>query len=62
MLAQVETDLACLETQELFGPSERPELQHGRGLTGFSAALVGTLGRIVSHLRRVRKHTAALNE
>ncbi|XP_047006065.1 spindle and centriole-associated protein 1 isoform X1 [Ictalurus punctatus] len=52
MLAQVETDLACLETQELFGPSERPELQHGRGLTGFSAALVGTLGRIVSHLRR----------
>ncbi|KAB5533236.1 hypothetical protein PHYPO_G00129490 [Pangasianodon hypophthalmus] len=52
MLAQVETELACLEPQELFGPSEQPELQHGRGLTGFSVALVGTLGRIVGHLRR----------
>ncbi|KAF5894353.1 spindle and centriole-associated protein 1-like, partial [Clarias magur] len=52
MLAQVETELAGLEQQELFGSSEQPELQHGRGLTGFSAALIGTLGRIVSHLRR----------
>ncbi|XP_053343978.1 spindle and centriole-associated protein 1 isoform X2 [Clarias gariepinus] len=52
MLAQVETELACLEPQELFGSSEQPELQHGRGLTGFSVALIGTLGRIVSHLRR----------
>ncbi|TSK98446.1 Spindle and centriole-associated protein 1 [Bagarius yarrelli] len=55
MLAQVETELDCLVPMELFGPSERPELQRGRGLTGFSVALVGTLGRIVSHLRRVRK-------
>lgn len=53
MLAQVETELACLEPRELSGPSEQPELQHGRGLTGFSVALVGTLGRIAGHLRRV---------
>lgn len=62
MLAQVETELACLEPQELLGPSEHPELQHGRGLTGFSVALVGALGRIVGHLRRVRKNTSALNK
>lgn len=62
MLAQVETELACLEPQELFGSSEQPELQHGRGLTGFSVALIGTLGRIVSHLRRVRNRTQALNK
>lgn len=61
MLAQVETELACLEPKELFGPSERPELQCGRSLTGFSVALVGTLGRMVSHLRRVRKRTSAVN-
>lgn len=62
MLAQVETELACLESQELHVPSEQPELQHGRGLTGFSVALVSALGRIVGHLRRVRRNTSALNE
>ncbi|XP_027031078.2 spindle and centriole-associated protein 1 isoform X2 [Tachysurus fulvidraco] len=52
MLAQVETELDYLEPKDLLGPSEQTELQHGRGLTGFSVSLVGTLGRIVSHLRR----------
>lgn len=55
MLAQVETELDYLEPKDLLGPSEQTELQHGRGLTGFSVSLVGTLGRIVSHLRRVKK-------
>lgn len=61
MLAQVETELDCLEPKDLFGPSEQSELQPARGLTGFSVSLVGTLGRIVGHLRKVRKHTLALN-
>ncbi|KAF7691666.1 spindle and centriole-associated protein 1 isoform X1 [Silurus meridionalis] len=52
MLAQVETELDCLEPQELLRPSDHPGLQHGRGLTSFSVALLGTLGRIVSHLKR----------
>ncbi|XP_058232572.1 spindle and centriole-associated protein 1 isoform X2 [Hemibagrus wyckioides] len=52
MLAQVETELDCLEPKDLFGPSEQSELQPGRGLTGFSVSLVGTLGRIVGHLRK----------
>ncbi|KAK3515533.1 hypothetical protein QTP70_024216 [Hemibagrus guttatus] len=52
MLAQVKTELDCLEPKDLFGPSEQSELQHGRSLTGFSVSLVGTLGRIVSHLRK----------
>ncbi|KAL7840762.1 hypothetical protein AOLI_G00260850 [Acnodon oligacanthus] len=50
MLGQVETELAYLEPQ---GPlsSSQPSNQH-RGLTGFSVALVATLGRIASHIRR----------
>lgn len=62
MLSQVKTDLTCLEPQDPFGSLEQPELQHGRGLTGFSVGLVGTLGRIVGHLRRVRRRTSALNK
>ncbi|KAI5627458.1 spindle and centriole-associated protein 1 isoform X1, partial [Silurus asotus] len=52
MLAQVETELDCLEPQELLRPSEHPGLQHSRSLTSFSVTLLGTLGRIVSHLKR----------
>ncbi|XP_072545087.1 spindle and centriole-associated protein 1 isoform X3 [Salminus brasiliensis] len=50
MLGQVETELACLEPQGPLGSSKPPN-QH-RGLTGFSVALVSTLGRITSHIRR----------
>lgn len=57
MLSQVEAELDCLEPKEPFGPSAQAELQHGRGLTGFSVALVGTIGRIVSHLRRRDEET-----
>ncbi|KAL7835459.1 hypothetical protein SRHO_G00278060 [Serrasalmus rhombeus] len=50
MLGQVETELAYLEPQGLLSSSQ-PSNQH-RGLTGFSVALVATLGRIASHIRR----------
>ncbi|KAI4887996.1 hypothetical protein NFI96_034664 [Prochilodus magdalenae] len=50
MLGQVETELACLEPHGPHG-SLGPPKQH-RGLTGFSVALVATLGRIASHIRR----------
>ncbi|XP_062841996.1 spindle and centriole-associated protein 1 isoform X2 [Trichomycterus rosablanca] len=52
MLGQVESELACLDPQGNLDDSEQPELQCGRGLTGFSVALVGALGRIAAHLRR----------
>ncbi|XP_036414615.1 spindle and centriole-associated protein 1 isoform X2 [Colossoma macropomum] len=50
MLGQVETELAYLEPQGPLSSSQPPNLH--RGLTGFSVALVATLGRIASHLRR----------
>lgn len=50
MLGQVETELDALDPPE---PTSDPELQKpSRGLTGFSVALVSTLGRLARHLRQ----------
>ncbi|XP_073687174.1 spindle and centriole-associated protein 1 [Garra rufa] len=50
MLEQVETDLDSLDHQNP-PPEARPQ-QHRPGLTGFSVALVATLGRLASHIRK----------
>lgn len=51
MLGQVEAELDALDPPE---PTSDPELQKpSRGLTGFSVALVSTLGRLTRHLRQV---------
>ncbi|KAK1806522.1 hypothetical protein P4O66_005026, partial [Electrophorus voltai] len=51
-LGQVETELHFLEQKGPLGTPEQPELHQGRGLTGFSVALVAALARIARHLRR----------
>uniref|UniRef100_A0A4W4HDW2 Spindle and centriole-associated protein 1 n=1 Tax=Electrophorus electricus TaxID=8005 RepID=A0A4W4HDW2_ELEEL len=51
-LGQVETELHFLEQKGPLGSPEQPELHQGRGLTGFSVALVAALSRIARHLRR----------
>ncbi|KAL0156722.1 hypothetical protein M9458_047968, partial [Cirrhinus mrigala] len=50
MLEQVETDLDSLDHQNP-PPEARPQQQRP-GLTGFSVALVATLGRLASHIRK----------
>lgn len=54
MLEQVETDLDALDHQNP-SPEAGPQQQRP-GLTGFSVALVATLGRLASHIRKVRTH------
>ncbi|XP_062377056.1 spindle and centriole-associated protein 1 [Sardina pilchardus] len=50
MLGQVETELDALDPQE---PSSVPELHRPNpGLTGFSVALVSTIGRLARHVRQ----------
>ncbi|XP_050954666.1 spindle and centriole-associated protein 1 [Labeo rohita] len=58
MLEQVETDLNSLDHQNP-PPEARPQQQRP-GLTGFSVALVATLGRLASHIRK--KEEEALRE
>lgn len=54
MLGQVEADLDTLCPDTLSASAQSPK-QHGRqGLTGFSVALVSTLGRLVHLLKQVR--------
>ncbi|XP_016359221.1 spindle and centriole-associated protein 1-like isoform X3 [Sinocyclocheilus anshuiensis] len=58
MLEQVETELDSLDHQN---PLPEARLQQQRpGLTGFSVALVATLGRLASHIRK--KEEEALRE
>lgn len=54
MLEQVETELDSLDHQNP-SPEAGPQQQRP-GLTGFSVALVATLGRLASHIRKVRAH------
>ncbi|XP_043082909.1 spindle and centriole-associated protein 1 isoform X2 [Puntigrus tetrazona] len=58
MLEQVETELDSLDHQNP-PPEARPQQQRP-GLTGFSVALVATLGRLASHIRK--KEEEALRE
>uniref|UniRef100_A0A673L3V2 Spindle and centriole-associated protein 1 n=1 Tax=Sinocyclocheilus rhinocerous TaxID=307959 RepID=A0A673L3V2_9TELE len=58
MLEQVETELDSLDHQNPL-PEARPQQQRP-GLTGFSVALVATLGRLASHIRK--KEEEALRE
>ncbi|XP_016127237.1 spindle and centriole-associated protein 1-like [Sinocyclocheilus grahami] len=58
MLEHVETELDSLDHQNPL-PEARPQQQRP-GLTGFSVALVATLGRLASHIRK--KEEGALRE
>uniref|UniRef100_A0A8C2Q6J6 Spindle and centriole-associated protein 1 n=1 Tax=Cyprinus carpio TaxID=7962 RepID=A0A8C2Q6J6_CYPCA len=58
MLEQVDTELDSLDHQNP-SPEARPQQQRP-GLTGFSVALVATLGRLASHIRK--KEEEALRE
>uniref|UniRef100_A0A8C1RQ27 Spindle and centriole-associated protein 1 n=1 Tax=Cyprinus carpio TaxID=7962 RepID=A0A8C1RQ27_CYPCA len=58
MLEQVDTELDALDHQNP-SPEARPQQQRP-GLTGFSVALVATLGRLASHIRK--KEEEALRE
>ncbi|KAA0704736.1 Spindle and centriole-associated protein 1 [Triplophysa tibetana] len=51
MLEQVENELDSLDPQEP-SSSEAGHQQRKQGLTGFSVALVSTVGRLASHLRK----------
>ncbi|XP_073720351.1 spindle and centriole-associated protein 1 isoform X4 [Misgurnus anguillicaudatus] len=51
MLEQVETELDSLEPQNPQNSEAEPQ-QGKQGLTGFSVALVSTLGRLASHIRK----------
>ncbi|XP_026148669.1 spindle and centriole-associated protein 1 isoform X2 [Mastacembelus armatus] len=57
MLGQVEADLDSLSSDTMPGSTLRPEHQRTQGLTGFSVALVSTLGRLV-HLLKQRDEEA----
>lgn len=56
MLEQVENELDSLDPQEP-SSSEAGHQQWKQGLTGFSVALVSTVGRLASHLRKVRLYS-----
>uniref|UniRef100_A0A672RRE1 Spindle and centriole-associated protein 1 n=1 Tax=Sinocyclocheilus grahami TaxID=75366 RepID=A0A672RRE1_SINGR len=60
MLEHVETELDSLDHQNPL-PEARPQQQRP-GLTGFSVALVATLGRLASHIRKVRAHTSKIQK
>lgn len=51
MLEQVETELDSLDQQNPMSSEARPQ-QERQGLTGFSVALVATLGRLARHIRK----------
>ena len=53
MLGQVEDDLDSLSPDTVMGPAESPKQLRTQGLTGFSVALVSTLGRLVHLLKQV---------
>ncbi|XP_051737973.1 spindle and centriole-associated protein 1 isoform X1 [Ctenopharyngodon idella] len=54
MLEQVETDLDSLDHQKPMSSEARPQ-QERQGLTGFSVALVATLGRLARHIRKTEE-------
>ncbi|XP_067291429.1 spindle and centriole-associated protein 1 isoform X2 [Pseudorasbora parva] len=51
MLEQVETELDSLDQQKPLNSEARPQ-QERQGLTGFSVALVATLGRLARHIKK----------
>ncbi|XP_051970371.1 spindle and centriole-associated protein 1 isoform X2 [Xyrauchen texanus] len=56
MLEEVEAELDSLEPQKLLSSDGRSPQQRP-GLTGFSMALVATLGRLASHIRKKEEET-----
>ncbi|CAG5895966.1 unnamed protein product [Menidia menidia] len=52
MLGQVEEDLDSLGPENVPGSAQRPKEPRAQGLTGFSVALVSTLGRLVRLLKQ----------
>ncbi|XP_051543033.1 spindle and centriole-associated protein 1 isoform X2 [Myxocyprinus asiaticus] len=56
MLEEVEAELDSLEPQKLLSSDGRSQQQR-QGLTGFSMALVATLGRLASHIRKKEEET-----
>ncbi|KAG7225027.1 hypothetical protein INR49_014482 [Caranx melampygus] len=52
MLGQVEADLDTLSPDTVPGSAQSPKQQRSQGLTGFSVALVSTLGRLVHLLKK----------
>lgn len=61
MLEEVETELDSLDHQRPMSSEARPQ-QERQGLTGFSVALVATLGRLARHIRKVRPHTSEIQK
>ncbi|XP_008298955.1 spindle and centriole-associated protein 1 [Stegastes partitus] len=57
MLGQVEADLDALSPDTVAASAQSPKQQRTQGLTGFSVALVSTLGRVV-HLLKQREDEA----
>ncbi|KAM4534425.1 spindle and centriole-associated protein 1 isoform 2-T2 [Odontesthes bonariensis] len=57
MLGQVEEDLDSLSPDAVLGSAQSPKQLRTQGLTGFSVALVSTLGRLV-HLLKQREAEA----
>lgn len=55
MLGQVEEDLDILCPDTVSGSARSPKQPRTQGLTGFSVALVSTLGRLVRLLKQVQQ-------
>lgn len=55
MLGQVEADLDTLSPDTAPGSAQSPKRHRTQGLTGFSVALISTLGRFVHHLKQVQQ-------
>ena len=53
MLGQVEADLDALNPDAAAAAAQSPKQPRTQGLTGFSVALVSTLGRLVHLLKQV---------
>uniref|UniRef100_A0A8D3ATM9 Spindle and centriole-associated protein 1 n=1 Tax=Scophthalmus maximus TaxID=52904 RepID=A0A8D3ATM9_SCOMX len=53
MLGQVEADLDTLSPDTAPGSAQSPKRHRTQGLTGFSVALISTLGRFVHHLKQM---------
>ncbi|XP_069369138.1 spindle and centriole-associated protein 1 [Paralichthys olivaceus] len=52
MLGQVEADLDTMSPDTEPGSAQSPNQHRTQGLTGFSVALISTIGRLVSHLKK----------
>ena len=57
MLGQVEADLDTMSPDTEPGPAQSPNQHRTQGLTGFSVALISTVGRLVHHLKKVQQGT-----